>query len=117
MKKILLLFILTIIGFNVSAQSADNFGDRYLLFSSDEKEEPIEIKIFPNPATDFFQINESENIKKVMLINMLGKTIRVFEAITDNKQYNVSDLPRGMYLIQIVSKQNKILTTKRIKKQ
>ncbi|MEL7123000.1 MAG: T9SS type A sorting domain-containing protein, partial [Bacteroidota bacterium] len=73
--------------------------------------------IFPNPASRYIQLSKSENVKRISVINMVGRTMRSFESIETDKKYAIEDLPRGMYLVQLIGTNNKILTTRRLKKQ
>ncbi len=115
MKQTLLLFFLLCGSVMLFSQSANSFSERYQLLSQKSKADLIQI--FPNPATDYIQLSNSEQVTRIAVINMVGRTIRIFEAIVDQKQYRISDLPRGMYLVQIIGDKNKIITTKRVKKQ
>lgn len=56
--------------------------------------------IYPNPVKDQLTItSENEKITSIKIINVTGKTIKVFtENITT---INVADLPKGLYLLQI----------------
>lgn len=116
MKQTLLLLFFLCGSVMVFSQSSNSFGERYKLLS--QKSQADLIQIYPNPATDYIQLSESEeDVKKIAIINMVGRTLRVFETIEDQKQYRIADLPRGMYLVQIIGDKNKIITTKRVKKQ
>jgi hypothetical protein len=69
-----------------------------------------EIRIMPNPATDFIQI-EAKDGSRVSLFNSLGVLIKE-ETITDETlQLNVSGLPEGVYIVEIKNGE-KISTTK-----
>ncbi len=112
-QTLLLLFFLC--GSVMLYSQSSSFSERYKSLSQKSKADLIQI--FPNPATDFIQLTESEGVTRVAIVNMLGRTLRIFEAIEDQKQYRIGDLPKGMYLVQIIGDKNKIITTKRLKKQ
>lgn len=99
MKKFVLLFSFSFVAFFGSAQ--------------DRKEN---INIYPNPVTNFFELNNAETAKEVRVINLAGRQVRTF-GVTNGERYDVADLPTGMYLLQIVGKNNRILTTHRVSKR
>ena len=76
----------------------------------------LSIAIFPNPTTDYFKINSNRDIQKVVVFNLIGRELRSFDAEEDSK-YSVGDLPNGMYLIQLLGADNKVLTTQRLQKK
>lgn len=74
------------------------------------------ISIFPNPTTDFFEIQSSRTIEKIVVFNLIGRELRTFNAEADRK-YSVGDLPNGMYLVQVFDENNKVITTQRLQKR
>jgi len=60
------------------------------------------IKIYPNPSTDKIKIELKNNIelKSVSLFDITGKKVRVKMT---NATLNVSRLPRGIYMLKIVT--------------
>lgn len=75
-----------------------------------------EISIFPNPATEYISIANDSNVKQIIIFNVVGRKMKTFDAISGQK-YNVSELPNGMYLIQLRDHNMKVLTTQRISKR
>jgi Concanavalin A-like lectin/glucanases superfamily/Secretion system C-terminal sorting domain/F5/8 type C domain len=71
------------------------------------------ISIYPNPATDFININTTEQIKNVFIANVTGQTVAVFAPNTQNK-YNISNLPSGIYFVNMQTN-NQIIRQKIIK--
>ncbi|MFC0345611.1 T9SS type A sorting domain-containing protein [Epilithonimonas hispanica] len=58
-----------------------------------------QVNIFPNPTSDFINIKSDEKIKSVKLYNVSGSLVK-----TENNEFsriNVSNLPKGNYLISI----------------
>ncbi|MDZ7880124.1 MAG: T9SS type A sorting domain-containing protein [Saprospiraceae bacterium] len=101
MKKKLLVLILNILAFTASAQA--------------DKRSP-QLSIFPNPATEYIKLNDDESAKNICISNMLGRKIRTFD-IVKGERYEIADLPNGLYLIQIIGKNNKVLATQRLTKK
>ena len=75
-----------------------------------------ELKVFPNPATNFIQIKESSEVGAIIIYNLIGRKIKDFKPVKD-KAYQISDLPKGMYLIQLLDFSGKILFTQRLSKK
>ena len=75
------------------------------------------IQVFPNPATSYFSLTEIDNVKQVLVFNLVGRKMKQFTEIAKDKQYFIGDLPKGMYLVQMLNKQEKIITTRRISKR
>jgi hypothetical protein len=75
------------------------------------------LEVFPNPATSHIGLTESQGVHKVVIYNLVGSQMKNFDEITPDKRYYVGDLPRGMYLVQILGEKNKVLATKRMQKQ
>lgn len=75
------------------------------------------IKIYPNPATEYISLDNAQDVKEVYIINLVGRKMKVIENVEQNVQYNISDLPNGMYLVQVVDFKNQIITTQRLNKR
>ena len=58
-----------------------------------------EIKVYPNPTSDFIKIIGLESIKEVLVFDLHGKLIQKLNDFSDH-QLNVQNLPAGMYIIQ-----------------
>ena len=94
MKHLLLLLVFSGLSLFVCAQSAD-------------------IRVYPNPTTDFIQVNDNPSIETVAVYNLAGMQVRTFAFVTD-KRYYVGDLPKGMYLVQLLGRNRERLVTKRL---
>lgn len=75
------------------------------------------IKIYPNPATEYISIDNTENVKELFILNLVGRKLKVIQNVEQDVQYDISDLPNGMYLVQIIDHKNKIITTQRLSKR
>lgn len=76
------------------------------------------LRVFPNPMTDFFQLegNESNDVKQLVVYNLIGRQVRSFDA-TNSNNFDMSGLPQGIYLIGMVGDNGNILKTVRISRQ
>ncbi|KFC23692.1 T9SS type A sorting domain-containing protein [Epilithonimonas lactis] len=69
------------------------------------------VLVYPNPTVDIVHI-DSKNMKSVALYDMNGK--KLLESNTN--EVNVSKLPKGVYVLKIVTADNSIVSSKIIKK-
>lgn len=74
------------------------------------------IKIYPNPAFNFIGLNKATGISSIIIYNLVGRKMKKFMA-QKGERYNISDLPRGMYLVQLRGKDGKVVTTQRMSKK
>ncbi|MBK9256353.1 MAG: T9SS type A sorting domain-containing protein [Saprospiraceae bacterium] len=73
------------------------------------------VKVFPNPAVDYFQVTNGSGVKKVVLYNVLGKEVKVFNN-SHNSLHDVSDLKKGLYIVRMFDDKNKLLKVVRLNK-
>jgi len=77
-----------------------------------------DVKVYPNPAINYIEFqNPGDQVKRVVIYNLVGRPIKRVNATTGKNWYDVSDLSRGMYLIQLLNAKGSIITTKRINKR
>ncbi len=62
-----------------------------------------QLKIWPNPAQQFFTVNESKILSKIEVLNLLGNVVKVYDT-RSSTQFDISDLTSGIYLIRMISK-------------
>lgn len=71
--------------------------------------------IYPNPTTGMVYIQSSQNIDRVKILDVSGKVIMDKNNIGyESFQYNLSQLTKGMYLVEVTS-HTKIIARKIIK--
>jgi hypothetical protein len=73
----------------------------------------VDLSVFPNPATDYFKISENNWVQTIAVYNLAGRKVSTF-TYADDLKYDVSNLPKGMYLIQMLDFHGQILGTRRI---
>lgn len=82
-----------------------------VLANNEVSSEKAKVLVYPNPTVDVVHI-DSKNLKSAILYDMNGKKI-----LESNKtEINVSQLPKGVYVLRIVTADNKIVSSKIIKK-
>ncbi|MBL1222268.1 S8 family peptidase [Chryseobacterium sp. L7] len=70
---------------------------------------PLEIKIYPNPVTQYVTIHSTDGKKlDFEMINMQGRTIRKGSVLPDEK-ISTSDLLPGQYIINITEGQRRVV--------
>ena len=84
--------------------------------SSKESFRTSDIKIFPNPARDYFQLSSYADVDRVIIYNMAGAEMKSLLAYQDEK-FDVSDLHRGLYLVRLVNRRNHVLKALRLNKR
>lgn len=114
MKHFLLLLIFIVLGPFTSLRAdhcpLDQQRPNFIL-----TEDPIQV--FPNPATNYFGITETKGVQKIYVFNLVGKRLKQFFDIARDKHYFIGDLPRGMYLVQMVDANNQVIVTRRVSKR
>jgi uncharacterized delta-60 repeat protein len=60
-----------------------------------------EINIFPNPAIDYFTVDNLNDDSRITLhiMDYLGKTIQRYERIKNKANVNIANLPPGIYIV------------------
>jgi hypothetical protein len=67
------------------------------------------VLVYPNPASDFVIIESAQgfqNIKEVLLYNVLGETVRSEKVNKHAYELNMYDVPSGIYFISITQEVN-----------
>ncbi|MBX2816469.1 MAG: T9SS type A sorting domain-containing protein [Saprospiraceae bacterium] len=76
----------------------------------------VNLKVYPNPAVDYFQLSDYQDISKVVLYTMAGREIKSFK-VYPNEKFDVSHLHRGMYLVRLINRRNEVLKALRLNKR
>jgi choice-of-anchor B domain-containing protein len=72
---------------------------------------PFNLKIYPNPTNDVLSIHQEEGLFiRGELIGMDGKRIVTFQLESGLNELNTASLPRGMYLLKLISYQSNTVT-------
>jgi len=76
--------------------------------------EEEQITIFPNPATEYFNLTDNSSVKEIIIYNIVGKPVKVFNQVFNGQRYDISDLSTGLYLISFLDADNKVIKTNRL---
>ncbi|MFD2164313.1 T9SS type A sorting domain-containing protein [Paradesertivirga mongoliensis] len=77
-------------------------------------------KIFPNPVNDALNVIYKDDVKQgqLAIYSLGGQKIKSFSVLNaDQSQYNVSDLPTGVYILKAIDGQNKEVGTEKFIKE
>lgn len=74
-----------------------------------------DLRVFPNPVTTTFEIGHSDRVVDIRILNMVGRQVKQFDYAAD-ETYDITDLPQGMYLVQLRDGSDDVVHTQRIKK-
>jgi Secretion system C-terminal sorting domain len=75
-----------------------------------------DLKVFPNPADDYFVIKNDVGVSKVTIFNIVGKEVDSYKHIS-GATYNVSDYVRGLYIVRLIDSRGKTLKSIRLNKR
>ena len=76
--------------------------------------ELMDVSIYPNPTSDFLQIQGIANIKNVEIYSIQGKKMAI--SLENNTRVDVSSLQSGIYFVKIMGNENRSIIKKFIKK-
>jgi len=74
------------------------------------------LTVFPNPTTDKFMLSHSEGIAKLEIYNIAGKLMKSYR-VSKSKEYLVSDLRNGLYLVRFLDEQDRVSRVMRLSKK
>ena len=73
------------------------------------------VGIFPNPSDDFVQLNLPEEfLGDVRIVNSMGQEVASWKSVKNGTQLDVSDIPSGVYFVDVQSDQYSYLRSSMI---
>lgn len=83
-----------------------------VLISVKENAKAFDFEMYPNPASDVLTVNvKSDFSGEVKIFDLQGKLIQS-EAIFGSSQLTISEVPVGMYIVQLISEDGSYATSK-----
>jgi type IX secretion system substrate protein len=76
--------------------------------------EKANIKLFPNPASDYFELVNADKVDQIIIYNILGKQVKYFGK--EDESYLIGDLVKGLYLVQLIDLDTEATKTLKLKK-
>lgn len=104
-KILLILSLLVITSLGLQAQGTRNIP------SNDDGKTMV---FYPNPATTVLNIDIKGGVKKgssIQIHNFLGKKVKDIQNPSEKNSLNLSDYPRGVYIIRLLDATGKVLET------
>lgn len=71
------------------------------------------INLFPNPATNTFEIKNNEVLESVSIYDNLGRQVKEF--LKPETSYDITDLNSGIYFVGIKNTNSGVIEKKLIK--
>ncbi|WP_397446981.1 endonuclease [Polaribacter sp. R77954] len=95
--------------------TVDDFGKHSAIVLSADQFNTEGIKFYPNPASNFIKIQNTNNnsIQNISIVDILGK--QVLHLANPSKEINIQKLSKGIYILKFAV-DHQIYTTKFIKK-
>ncbi|MEN9953025.1 MAG: hypothetical protein RLZZ520_1293 [Bacteroidota bacterium] len=75
----------------------------------------IDLKVWPNPATDLIQINTGNKTGKASIIDASGRAVKSIVLSAGINRISVNDLNRGLYMVTFNSNQGEIVHARFLK--
>lgn len=85
----------------LEVNGSDMLEDVNLLIDQVHNYELNSIKIYPNPSSGFLNIQAEDEIEIIEVYDLAGKLMKTQNVRENNCQIDISDLDKGIYLIQI----------------
>ena len=123
-KALLFIFSCVLVVISLSAQRTNCIDctyeyERNPKASAESKEvNKTDLTIYPNPTIDFIGIKntDSNKVARIAIYNLVGKKMKSFPVI-EGKKYYIADLPEGLYLVQMIGTDTKVIRTQRMTKR
>lgn len=84
-------------------------ADIEIITSVDEPEWAADLRLFPNPTADRFRVELEQGVQELSLKNQLGQTVRSWKVESTVFSADISDLPQGMYFLEVVAAGERIV--------
>lgn len=75
-----------------------------------------DIRVYPNPATYYFELTPNNLVDEIDIINVVGGKVRSFK-YGHGEKYSISNLPSGIYLVSLVNAKTGVIKTVRLIKR
>jgi 1,4-alpha-glucan branching enzyme len=90
------------------------YGNKPSTLGTDTFEANGEIYLYPNPATNYFTLNNTTST--VEIYSVTGQLVKSFKANQSKEnQYPISDLNQGIYLVKVINENNELKVMKLLK--
>lgn len=95
-----------------NAWQPDQYVSNSVTFIEDcsavEEHDGHEIRVYPNPTSDFLYIEgDFDRGSQVFIYDMMGRVVEIAELTSNNTELNISHLPEGYYVVKIGTESGK----------
>ncbi len=74
-------------------------------------------KIYPNPAIQYISIKDVQSkVKVIEIYNVVGRKLQIINVSNQGQRFDISRLPRGLYMVRMLGSNGNIIRTQRISK-
>lgn len=98
---------------NTTVTKSVSYPEAGALSTVDSEVRKEDILVYPNPGSDFITLTAKEDIKKITVTSLDGKTVLT---AGNSKNIDISKLPKGVYILQGELKKGGSVSRKIIKK-
>lgn len=75
-----------------------------------------DLEIYPNPVLTSFKLRSKTFVKEITVYNLAGSPVAKFQ-YRPGISCDVSNLPKGLYLVQFIGSREKVVATRRLRKE
>ena len=79
-------------------------------------QDSVEMTLYPNPTTGTIHLNNAPGVETLEVYNLVGRKVKSFPVVED-KKYDLTTLPPGMYLVRMLNERQRVLVTRRVQKR
>lgn len=84
--------------------------------NKEDKSDNIDLNIYPNPSDGFIQIQNDKEVKKIYLVNVVGKKVKTLDH-KPGKSHYIYDLDNGYYFAKLINASNQLIKVIRLTKK
>ncbi|MFV8352252.1 alpha-amylase family glycosyl hydrolase [Flavobacterium sp. XS2P14] len=90
------------------------YGNKVASLAIADYEKAATIALYPNPASDYFTLNETAS--KVQIFSITGQLVKSFDTNQSaGSEFSVSDLNQGLYIVKAFDENNEMTVLKLLK--
>jgi Secretion system C-terminal sorting domain len=83
--------------------------------STDEPLPSAQVRVFPNPTTDFFALEQAVEVAKVRIFDLNGREVATYDH-REGQTYNISQLPVGRYTVTLHDVRDRVFQAQQLQK-